>query len=116
MSNSRILLRLAVLGLATMSGAMRGREALAMQIAGEIHEYEQVVQASGKGNGGTWWKLAMLYQDAARFRDAEHAYGKALELLQSGDPVVLANVTDCMGTLYVQMGRFAEGERLERKA
>lgn len=113
---NRILPTLAVLVLATMNEAMLGQEARTVQSAGEIHEYEQVVQASERSNGGAWWKLAMLYQDAARFRDAERAYGKALELLQSGDPLVLANVMDCMGTLYVQIGRLAEGEQLERKA
>jgi len=116
MRNAGILLGMMALGLA-LSGAANGQDAKPSAGANEIQKYEQLLeQASDRNNGGAWWKLAMLYQGAARFQDAERAYGKALELLKSGDAVMLANAMDCMGTLYVQMGRYAEAENLERKA
>jgi len=98
MRNAKVWLGAAVIGLATACGVAMGQE------------------ANSGLSGAEWWKMAVSYQDAARFDDAERAYGKALELMKGGDPVALANVMDCMGTLYVQMGRFAEGEQVEQKA
>ena len=98
MRSAKVLLGVTVIGLAMACGAAMG-------------------QGTNSGQSGAeWWKLAMSYQDAARFDDAERAYGKALILMKGGDPVALASVMDCMGTLYVQMGRFTEGEQAERKA
>ena len=77
---------------------------------------EESLAPSEQNSAATWWKLAMSYQDAARFVEAERAYGKAMELMKPGGPVALADVMDCLGTMYVQMGRLAEGEQLERKA
>jgi tetratricopeptide (TPR) repeat protein len=123
MRNARVLLGVAMMGLAAMCGIAQGQERSAGHGANEIREHEQAPNAEEKSlassegkSGGGWWKLALMYQDAARFGDAERAYGKALELMKTGDPVALANVMDCMGTMYVQMGRFDEAERLERKA
>jgi tetratricopeptide (TPR) repeat protein len=116
MRTAGVLLGMAVLGLA-VSGVAQSQSARVASLASEIRKYEVLLeQRPDANNGGGWWKLAMLYQDAARFGDAERAYGKALELMKSGDPVALANVMDCMGTMYVQMGRYADAERLERKA
>lgn len=116
MRTTGFLLGLAALGLA-VSGVAKSQESKGAPDASEILKYEVLLeQRSDVNNGGGWWKLAMLYQDAARFGDAERAYRKAMELVKSGDPVVLANVMDCMGTMYVQMGRYVDAEQLERKA
>ena len=116
MRSAKIPLAVAMLGLAAMCSALPAQEASALQTTEQIREYEQVVQGAARSDGNAWWKLAMLYQDAARFGDAEQAYRRALELMKSGDRVSLANMMDCMGTMYVQMGRFADAEELERKA
>ena len=116
MRTAGVLLGVAALTLAVSSVA-QSQEPKGAPDASEIRKYEVLLeQRSDVINGGGWWKLAMLYQDAARFGDAERAYGKAMQLVKSSDPVVLANVMDCMGTMYVQMGRFADGERAEREA
>jgi tetratricopeptide (TPR) repeat protein len=60
--------------------------------------------------------LAILYQDAARYEDAERAYSKAVELLKTGDRITLANVMDGMGTMYVETGKYAKASPLEREA
>lgn len=84
---------------------------------GEIHRYELLVQQPAtKDKGMVWWKLAMLYQDAARYADAEHAYKQALRLLQSSGRTIQANLKDQMGTMYVETGRYAEAEQLEQNA
>jgi len=117
MKRAKVLLGATVIGLAAICGAARSQETSAGPGASEIRAYERVVQQTpGQDNGAAWWKLAMLYQDAARFEDAERAYAKTLQLMKGGNPIVLANVMDCAGTLYVQLGQFAEGEELERKA
>jgi len=116
MRSAKVLLGAAV-GLATIYGAARAQDASTDRSGKDIREYEEVAQHSpGQNSGAAWWKLAMLYQDQASFADAERAYAKALELLKTGEPVALANMMDCMGTMYVQEGRFAEGEEMERKA
>lgn len=116
MRTAGVLLGVAALGLA-VSGVAKSQESKGAPDASEIRKYEVLLEPrSDVNNGGGWWKVAMLYQDAARFGDAERAYRKALELVKSGDPVDKANVMDCMGTMYVQMGRYADAEQLERKA
>lgn len=112
MRNARFLLGLIMLGWIAFCGAAQAQATS----GSEIHTYEQLVRASEASNAAAWWKLAMLYQDEARFHEAENAYSKAIQLMRSGDPASLANITDCMGTMYVQMGRFDQGEQLERKA
>jgi tetratricopeptide (TPR) repeat protein len=113
MRNAKLILGLTVLGAAVTGGYAQGQDVRAGKSTEQIRSYEQEFD---KNSGGAWWKLATFYQDSARFGDAERAYGKAVELMRSGDPVALANVMDCMGTMYVQTGRFAEAEQLERKA
>jgi tetratricopeptide (TPR) repeat protein len=63
-----------------------------------------------------WYTLAHLYQDAARYQDAERAYSKAITLLQPGNRTALADATDSLGTLYVEVGQYAKAEPLERQA
>jgi tetratricopeptide (TPR) repeat protein len=113
MRNAKLLLGLTVLGTALTVGYAQGQDPRADKSTEEIRSYEQEFDTN---SSGAWWKLAIFYQNSARFGDAERAYGKALELMRSGNPVALANVMDCMGTMYVQTGRFAEAEQLERKA
>lgn len=83
----------------------------------EIHRYEVLTQqAPIRDNGMAWWKLAILYQDAARYVDAERSYTRALDLLRSSDQETRANLMDQAGTLYVEMGRYSEAEQLEQNA
>lgn len=113
MTNAKMLLGVGVLGVA-LSYA-QSQEAVRQPNASLRHE-RIVHQVSDQNNGAAWWKLALEYQDAARFHEAEQAYRKAIELLIQGDPLMLANAMDCMGTMYVQMGRYTDAESLERKA
>lgn len=107
----------AIMGLASACEAGWAQPVPPSAIAVQIRELElQVKKQSGQGNGETLWKLAMLYQDAARYEDAEHAYEKAIELLRTGNRTTLANAEDCMGTMYVETGRYAQAEPLEREA
>jgi len=107
----------AVMGMLSIRGVGWAQSTTASALAGDVRADE--LQAKGQikqRNGETWWKLARLYQDAARYGDAEHAYGKALELLKTGDRTTFANAEDCMGTMYVETGRYALAEPLEQDA
>jgi tetratricopeptide (TPR) repeat protein len=100
-----------------MSGSGGAQNTTTTALDSEIHKYERFVQDQVvKQNGAVWWHLAMLYQDAARYEDAERAYGKALEFLKMGDRAPLANAMDGMGTMYAEIGRYAKAEPLEREA
>ena len=57
-----------------------------------------------------------MYQDAAHFHEAELAYTNALKLLKTQNPDSLADVMDCLGTMYVQAGQMSKAEKLERDA
>jgi tetratricopeptide (TPR) repeat protein len=106
-----------LLGVVAMGAVGAAQEGKIAQSSDEIRQYERLVQQpAAENSGAAWWKLAMLYQDAARYDDSERAYSRALDYLKSGDHRTLANVMDCMGTLYVERGRTAEGEKLELKA
>jgi tetratricopeptide (TPR) repeat protein len=112
----RILVAL-VLGLTLANGPVWAQNTTATALDREIHKYQLLVQDQvEQQNGAVWWHLAMLCQDAARYGEAEHAYAKALELLKTGDRATLANAMDEMGTMYVETGRYAKAEPLEREA
>jgi tetratricopeptide (TPR) repeat protein len=112
----RILVAL-VLGLTLANGPVWAQNTTATALDREIHKYQLLVQDQVvQQNGAVWWHLAMLCQDAARYGEAEHAYAKALELLKTGDRATLANAMDEMGTMYVETGRYAKAEPLEREA
>jgi tetratricopeptide (TPR) repeat protein len=112
----RILVAL-VLGLTLANGPVWAQNTTATALDREIHKYQLLVQDQVvQQNGAVWWRLAMLCQDAARYGEAEHAYAKALELLKTGDRATLANAMDEMGTMYVETGRYAKAEPLEREA
>jgi len=95
----------------------RAQDVRISSMTNSIHNYEVLVQQSvSSRDGETWFTLARLYQDVARYKDAEQAYSKALVLLKVQDPVALASAMDCMGTMYVAMGKYDKGEKRERKA
>ena len=71
---------------------------------------------AGRGDGVAWLRLAIDYQDAARYGDAERAYRQAIKLLKTKDRTTYAAALDHMGTMYVERGKFAKAEPLERKA
>jgi tetratricopeptide (TPR) repeat protein len=72
--------------------------------------------AQDRGGGETWLKLGRLRQDAARYRDAEQAYRKAIALLKPRSPIRLADAMDSLGTMYAECGEFAKAGHMERKA
>jgi tetratricopeptide (TPR) repeat protein len=89
----------------------------AARLAGEIQNAELMVQQPSSQNDGTaWWKLGMLYQNAARYRDAERCYAHATSLLRHGDSRTLADALDSMGTMYVETGDYAKAAPLENQA
>jgi tetratricopeptide (TPR) repeat protein len=86
-------------------------------LATQIREQEKTVENDpGKGDGEAWLKLAILHQDAAQYRDAEHAYKRAIALLKLANRAMLADALDQMGTMYGECGQFSKAEPLERKA
>ncbi|HEY2472495.1 MAG TPA: tetratricopeptide repeat protein [Terracidiphilus sp.] len=105
-----------------MSIGVAYAEASAQQNApsplGEKIRAQEIVmhQASGHTDGVAWLKLATLYQDAARYSSAESAYRKAISLLKTKDRGAFATTLDHMGSLYVERGKFAKAEPLERMA
>jgi tetratricopeptide (TPR) repeat protein len=86
-------------------------------LAAKISEQEKAVERDpGKSDGEAWLKLAILRQDAAQYRDSEHAYKRAIALLKPRDRARLADALDRMGTMYAECGQFSKAEPLERKA
>src|SRR5271163_4669970 len=117
MKNALLLGAAVVFGALWMNCAGWAQNTKATALAGEIRHYEGLVSDKAAQNDGeTWWRLAMLYQDAARYGDAERAYNKAIDLLGTGDRATLANAMDGMGTMYVETGRYEKAAPLERKA
>jgi len=116
----RILLKVVLTGcagLATVALTGKAQSPNGSSIADSIRAYEAFVQQpDGRKSGAAWWKLALLYQDTARFNEAERAYTNAIQLLKAQAPDVLADITDCMGTMYAQSGQLSKAEHLERDA
>ena len=109
----QVLILLFASSFAHASAQDRGVDPLPQQ----IHQLEVITSRSpGVKDGEAWLKLARLRQDAARYRDAEQAYRKAIALLKSRRPILLAEAMDDMGTLYAECGEYAKASRLERKA
>jgi tetratricopeptide (TPR) repeat protein len=77
---------------------------------------ESINAAHGHSDGESWLKLAMLYQDAAQYENAERAYSESIRLLEADDPIRLAYALDGMGTLYVEIGAYAKAEPLEQES
>ena len=72
--------------------------------------------AGGRTNGVAWLRLAILYQDAARYDDAEGAFRKAIDLLKTQERARYADALDRMGAMYVERGKFGKAVPLEQKA
>jgi tetratricopeptide (TPR) repeat protein len=86
-------------------------------MAGKIRDAElAVASAAGRGDGVAWLRLAIDYQDAAEYENAERAYHQAIKLLKTKDRAIYASALDRMGSMYVERGKFGKAEPLERKA
>ena len=112
-------LRKAVITVALCAGcgAAIGQAQEKAQLEQRIHEGESAVSsAEGSRDGVAWLRLAILYQDEARYGDAEGAFRKAMELLKVRSGGVYAEALDRMGTMYVEQGMFAKAEPLEQRA
>lgn len=107
-----------VLGIAALAGTPCWPQGTRVaRLADDIHDAElRLREPSMQNDGAAWWKLAMLYQDAARYADAERCYSRAVALLKDGDRQALANAMDSMGTMYVETGAYAQAEPLEKQA
>ena len=112
---NRLVVLLATAGM-TCTHVSAQRNA-AIPFAEKISAQEYAVNRSpGAADGVAWLKLAILYQDAARYNNAESAYEKAIALLKTKDRATFATALDHLGTLYVERGKFSKAEPLERKA
>lgn len=88
-----------------------------MQLAKAIRAGQSAVSsAGGRTDGVAWLRLAILYQDAARYDDAEGAFRKATDLLKTQDRPRYADALDRMGVMYVERGNFGKAVPLEQKA
>lgn len=92
----------------SQAGAVLGRSIGAGELA--------VTSGEGRTNGAAWLRLAILYQDAARYDDAERAFRKATAFLRTENRARYADALDGMGVMYVEVGKYAKAEALERKA
>jgi tetratricopeptide (TPR) repeat protein len=117
MQTLRKLILTGYVGLAVLPFGCQAQDAHNTSVPDSIRKYEKLVEQPVAANSGAvWWKLALLYQDAARFNEAELAYSNAIRLLKAQKPDAVADVTDCMGTIYVQAGQLGKAEKLERDA
>lgn len=106
-----------IVALCISCGAVRGQGGVDSQWAKQIQENEASVRSSqGRTDGVVWLQLATLYQDVARYDDAEKAYRKAADLLKRQDRTRYADALDHMGTMYAERGKFAKAEPVEQKA
>lgn len=111
------LLLFSVTGGILISASLHAQQTLPAPLEQQLQAAEaQVTQACGQNDGAAWWRLAMLEQDAARYRDAERSYLRAIALLEPGDQATLANALDSAGTMYVETGDYSRGESLEQRA
>lgn len=111
------LLPVAIAGAVLVPARSRAQAALPPQLDQQIRAAQaQVEQAPDQNDGAAWWRLGMLEQDAARYRDAERCYLRAIAILESGDRATLANALDSAGTMYVEKGDYARAQPLELRA
>jgi tetratricopeptide (TPR) repeat protein len=83
----------------------------------QISEQQQIVKtATGNKGWEAWLKLAVLLQDAARYRESEDAYLATIDLMKSENPAIVADVLDHMGTMYVESGQLIKAGPMERQA
>lgn len=108
---------LALVAFSIGSGAAVGQADGESQLKSWMRQSEAAVHSpAGKADGVVWLHLAVLYQDAARYKDAEHAFREAVGLLKGKDRTMYAGAMDQMGTMYVELGKFAKAALLEQKA
>jgi tetratricopeptide (TPR) repeat protein len=114
---------IAVLAMVGWMGSAAGAQGAATQGGAGVPHAEEiralqtaVTTMPGKASAAEWFRLAVLCQDAARYKESEQAYRKAMELVKSSDRASVAQVLDHMGTMYVETGRLAKAEPLEQKA
>jgi len=108
----------AVLALAaSMTVAIPAQSPSTGQHPDEIRALQaSIAAAPSQAGAATWLLLAVLCQDAARYKESEQAYRKTIRILKSSDRANLAMALDRMGTMYVETGRFAKAEPLEQRA
>lgn len=83
----------------------------------QITAQELAVQAEPNSKDWhAWLKLAVLLQDAGSYRQSEDAYRQTISLLRAPDPLVVADVFDHMGTMYVASGQLSKADPVERHA
>jgi tetratricopeptide (TPR) repeat protein len=83
----------------------------------QISAQERIVQTEPSSRDWqAWLKLAVLLQDAGSYRESEDAYHRTIALLRGPDSLVVADVFDHMGTMYVQSGQLSNADPLERHA
>lgn len=106
-----------VVAMFAVCGPVFGQANAGTQLAKSIRMGESAVSSGeGRGNGMAWLRLAILYQDAARYEGAEKAFRKAMDLLKQQNRARYADALDHMGTMYMERGKFAKAEPLERRA
>jgi tetratricopeptide (TPR) repeat protein len=88
-------------------------QTLPMQISAQ-----ETIAKTATGDKGwqVWLKLAVLLQDAARYRESEDAYLRTIDLVKSEDPTTVADVLDHTATMYVESGQLTKAEPMERRA
>jgi hypothetical protein len=83
----------------------------------QISAQETIAKTVTDGKGwAAWLKLAVLLQDAARYRESEDAYLRTMDLVKSQDPATVADVQDNMAMMYVESGQLTKAEPMERQA
>lgn len=105
-----------LVGLSIGCGLAVGQSAES-QLAKAIRASQSAVSSDGgRKDGMAWLRLAILYQDAARYDDAEGAFRKATYFLKTQDRARYADALDRMGAMYVERGKFGRAVPLEQKA
>lgn len=108
---------IAIVVFSILCGAAEGQGRVESRQSDPLEQSEAAVRSvQGSTDGVAWLRLAILYQDGARYKDAERAFRKAVGLLKAQDRSRYADALDRMGTMYVELGRYAKAEVLERKA
>lgn len=113
-------LRMAVLAMiatGSVCALALGQAGPGTELASRIHAGESTVRSRpGQTDGVAWLRLAVLYQDAADYDDAERAFRRAIKLLKPVDRKQYADALDRTAVMYVERGKYAQAQKLEQKA
>lgn len=83
----------------------------------QVAAQENIVRAEpGNKDWQAWLKLAVLFEDAGSYPESEDAYRHTIALLRAPAPLIVADVFDHMGTMYVASGQLSKAEPVERHA